>query len=186
MSAHHRDGSMGHVVYLAQKTRQVVLNFYGDRQFLLFKKKCLFSYFIWLHQVFICHVGLSSRREGSVVTAPGLSRLTACEILVPQPGIEPESSALEGRFLTTGPPGVSRQVYISRLSTQNPFLFFHPNRAQIWVGLHPPGRALNASSAVNLCLFLTCPLGKLTFPHKHVMPNSIWHWNSEQRNKTKW
>ena len=26
-------------------------------------------------------------------------------ILVPQPGIEPEFSALEGRFFTTGPPG---------------------------------------------------------------------------------
>ena len=31
----------------------------------------------------------------------------ACGVLVPQPGIEPASSALEGRFLTTGPPGKS-------------------------------------------------------------------------------
>ena len=29
----------------------------------------------------------------------------ACGILVPRPGIEPVSSALEGGFLTTGPPG---------------------------------------------------------------------------------
>ena len=28
----------------------------------------------------------------------------ACGILVPQPGIEPTSPALEGGFLTTGPP----------------------------------------------------------------------------------
>ena len=31
----------------------------------------------------------------------------ACGILVPQPGIEPASPALEDRFLTTGPPGKS-------------------------------------------------------------------------------
>ena len=36
-----------------------------------------------------------------------LSCPEACEILVPQPGIEPLSPALEGRFLTTGPPGKS-------------------------------------------------------------------------------
>ena len=34
-----------------------------------------------------------------------LSCPTACGILVPQPGIKPEIPALEGRFLTTGPPG---------------------------------------------------------------------------------
>ena len=32
----------------------------------------------------------------------------ACGILVPQPGIEPTSPALEGGFLTTGPPGKSQ------------------------------------------------------------------------------
>ena len=31
----------------------------------------------------------------------------ACEILVPQPGIEPMSPMLEGEFLTTGPRGKS-------------------------------------------------------------------------------
>ena len=31
-------------------------------------------------------------------------------ILVPLPGIEPVSPALQGRFLTTGPPGNSREV----------------------------------------------------------------------------
>ena len=31
----------------------------------------------------------------------------ACEILVPQPGIKPASPALEGKFLITGPPGMS-------------------------------------------------------------------------------
>ena len=44
---------------------------------------------------------------GSVVVACGFSCPTACGILVPQPGIEPKSPALEGEFLTTGPPGKS-------------------------------------------------------------------------------
>ena len=46
-------------------------------------------------------------REGSVVVAHGLSCPEACRILVPRPGIEPTFPALEGGFLTTGPPGKS-------------------------------------------------------------------------------
>ena len=38
---------------------------------------------------------------GSVVAACGLSCPTACRILVPQPGVEPKSPVLQGRFLTT-------------------------------------------------------------------------------------
>ena len=56
---------------------------------------------------------------GSVVVAcvlsscgAGLSCPTACGILVPRPGIEPTSPALEGRFLTTGPRGNSLFVFI--------------------------------------------------------------------------
>ena len=46
---------------------------------------------------------------GSVVVARGLglSCPTACGILVPSPEVEPVSPALEGGFLTTGPPGKS-------------------------------------------------------------------------------
>ena len=51
-------------------------------------------------------------REGSVVVARGLSCPEACGILVPRPGIEPASPALEGRFLTTGPPGKSQEWII--------------------------------------------------------------------------
>ena len=50
---------------------------------------------------------LSLRRESSVVVARGLSCPKACGILVPRPGIEPASPALEGGFFTTGPPGKS-------------------------------------------------------------------------------
>ena len=33
----------------------------------------------------------------------------ACGILIPQPGVEPASHALEGGFLTAGPPGKSQE-----------------------------------------------------------------------------
>ena len=49
--------------------------------------------------------------EGSVVVACKLSCPVACGILVPGPGIEPVSPALEGRFLTTGPPGKSVDLF---------------------------------------------------------------------------
>ena len=47
---------------------------------------------------------------GSVVAAHRLSCPAACGILVPQPGIELASPALEGGFLSTGPPGKSHQI----------------------------------------------------------------------------
>ena len=46
-------------------------------------------------------------RTASVVAARRLSCPVACGILVPLPGIKPTSPALEGIFLTTGPPGKS-------------------------------------------------------------------------------
>ena len=42
---------------------------------------------------------------GSVVAVCRLSFPEASEILVSQPGIQPTPPALEGRFLTDGPPG---------------------------------------------------------------------------------
>ena len=61
----------------------------------------------------------------SLVVVPGFSsvalRLSCfmpCRILVPQPGLEPMSPALQGGFLTTGPPGKSlRQTFISNTFT---------------------------------------------------------------------
>ena len=44
---------------------------------------------------------------GSVVAVQGLRCLGACGILVPHPGIEPSSPALEDGFLSTGPLGKS-------------------------------------------------------------------------------
>ena len=48
---------------------------------------------------------------GSVVVAHGLICPAACGILVPRPGIEPASSALEGGFLAAGPLGKSQICY---------------------------------------------------------------------------
>ena len=53
---------------------------------------------------------------GSVAEAHGLISSTACGILVPEPGIEPTSPALEVRFLTTGLSGKSLlflKIYIN-------------------------------------------------------------------------
>ena len=52
--------------------------------------------------------GLSCSTQGLSSWCEGLSCPT-CGILVPQPGTELTSLALEGRFLTTGPPGKSHQ-----------------------------------------------------------------------------
>ena len=61
--------------------------------------------------------------------ACGLSYYMPCCILVPQPGIELMAPALQGRFLTIGPPGKSRVMYFKcssvYLSIQNS-LFIPP------------------------------------------------------------
>ena len=76
----------------------------------------LFSFltFILLHQVSVVACRLLSscgvrapEPSGSVAATRRLSCPVACGILVPWPGIKPVSPALEGRFLTTGPPGKS-------------------------------------------------------------------------------
>ena len=48
----------------------------------------------------------------SLVEARGLSFSEAHGILVARPGIKLASSALQGRFLTTGPPGKSLSEYL--------------------------------------------------------------------------
>ena len=81
-------------------------------------------FFFWLHCVFavlLCfsccracslEPGLSScSAQSSLLVVHRLSGSIVCAILVPQPGIEPECPALEGGFLTTGPPGKSHFVY---------------------------------------------------------------------------
>ena len=81
----------------------------------VFKRLC-----IWLHGVYVEAAGSPLRHVGdfivehkfsscgaqaSVVAVLRLSCSTARGILVPQPSIELMSPALQGEFLTTGPPG---------------------------------------------------------------------------------
>ena len=61
----------------------------------------------------MAHGFLSSCGTGSEVAACRLSWPAACGILVPRPGIELASPAVEGRFLTTGPPGKSLEFCFS-------------------------------------------------------------------------
>ena len=51
-------------------------------------------------------------RADSVVLTHGLRRPVACGISATWPGIEPKSPALEGGFLTTGPPGKSLVIHL--------------------------------------------------------------------------
>ena len=62
----------------------------------------------------------ASEHVVSVVVALRLSCSEAYGILLPQPGIEPASPALQGRFLTTGSPGKSLKIDFIE--------FFHVNR----------------------------------------------------------
>ena len=68
--------------------------------------------------------GLHCSPWASLVEALGLSSWLlqlscpmACAILVSQPGIKPSSPPLEGRFLSTGPPGKSPKMFKSKLFT---------------------------------------------------------------------
>ena len=65
----------------------------------LFKKIFYFYVVDWIES--------QLQHTGSVVAELRLTCPEASGILVPQPGMEPVYPALEGGFLTTGPPGKS-------------------------------------------------------------------------------
>ena len=74
--------------------------------------------FVVLCVIFCCGMW-SLKCVSSVVVLHRLSCPSACEILVPQTGIEPMSPALQGRLLTTGPPGKSwEQISYTRYFDQ--------------------------------------------------------------------
>ena len=64
----------------------------------------------WLPECELQQFGLA----GSLAAARGLSCSEARGILVPPPGIEPPSLALQGGLLTTGPPGRSLMAKFKR------------------------------------------------------------------------
>ena len=70
------------------------------------------------------HVHSLAVARGLVVVAHRLRCFVACGILGVQPGIEPVSSALPGRVLTTGPPGKSLKLafnYKSKINLHESF-----------------------------------------------------------------
>ena len=74
----------------------------------LWKTLLSLSLFLFNIYLFLTVLGLSCRCKGfSPGVAYRLSFPMACGILAPLPGIKPVSPVLEGRFLTTGPPGKS-------------------------------------------------------------------------------
>ena len=92
----------------------------------------LFIYIIWLLRSYYQHTWSSSHHVGSFAV---VHRFSSCGhglvaevfgfrcsmgygILVPSPGIEPTSSALQGRFLITGPPGKPHQVFFEHRQKQ--------------------------------------------------------------------
>ena len=102
---------------------------------------------LWLHQVLAAVAGflcitqdLSLQGAGSAAVAHGLSCPMACGILVPQPGIEPAPPTLEGRFLTTGPPGKSLIVSLA-------MPFFPVSAQSCW----PPSSLLRHRNSVIDC-----------------------------------
>ena len=92
----------------------IFLNIYTTLKNILFI--CLF---IWLHRVLVARVLSSCARAeehmGSVVVAPELSCPAGGGIFVPWPRIKPVSPALEGGFLTSGPPGKYPYQFLSHL-----------------------------------------------------------------------
>ena len=108
----------------------------------------------------------SLRHASSIVVACRLSCPTACGILVPWPGIEPASPALEVRFFTTGPPGRSQKCFIFKASSSSRVLWY----ANSW------------------CLCMTLNIHKVTFfsflltiaffqPMCRILKSvSIWSW----------
>ena len=68
---------------------------------------------------------------GLLVAACGVSCSEARGILVPRPGIEPSSPALQNRFLTTGPPGKSLPSFMCIVYWH----YYHTKWAWDWVRL---------------------------------------------------
>ena len=66
---------------------------------------------VWLPQVLVVPCGISvASWDSSVNRVPTLSCFETCGILVPRPGIEPASPALQSGFLTTGLPRKSQHL----------------------------------------------------------------------------
>ena len=82
------------------------------------------GFFIKLRE--LCSCGAQAPESmGSVTVMDRLSCPEACGISVPQPWIKPMSPALEGRFITTGPPGKSLEEILDAIPLLPLFVTSH-------------------------------------------------------------
>ena len=77
-----------------------------SRRLLFVEKNFLTHLFLDFFFFLLTMLGSSLCQQAQQLQCVG-SLGVACGILVPQPGTKPVSPALEGGFLTTGPPGMS-------------------------------------------------------------------------------
>ena len=89
----------------------------------------------------------------SLVVVCELSCPVACGILVPRPGIEPVSPALEGRLPATGPPGKSRHSILDirldiRMAVLSVFLLSTALTPEVFSWAGPV--VSNHSNAINI------------------------------------
>ena len=126
-----------------------------------------FSIFIYLVVLGLCRVmpDPSFGRADPLTVTHRLSCPAPCWILVPWPGIEPASLALQGRFLTTGPPGRSASFLWSPCCVPDVLLPAPP--------LLPP-RPFSSSPEVSPP---SCPPARKPFPaHPTSVHNSVHFW----------
>ena len=110
---------------LSQLLEQEGMNRCGEKM-----ATCTFtSLFIWLHWVYVvsrrifCCGPWAPECGGSVVAVGRLRCSAARGVFVSQPGIKPTSPALQGGFLTTGPPEKPLYFYFCRWSFEVLSLF---------------------------------------------------------------
>ena len=133
----------------------------------------------WLHLVLIAARGsslavheLSSCGMGLVVAVLWLSCSVVCGILVQPPGIEPASLALQGGFLTTGPPGKFIDWSLKRALRDFPggvVLKNLPASAENR-GLMPgPGKMSHAAGHLHLCALEPVPHKRCRHSEKQAL-----------------
>ena len=101
----------------------------------------------------------------------GLSCYTACGILVPRPGIEPVPPALQGTFITTGPPGKSQEYWLFKTFI---YLWLH----RVFVAAHGlPLRAASGGSSLLWCAGLLVAVSSSVVEHslEAGRPQQLWH-----------
>ena len=104
-----------------------------------------FFFLIWLHWVLVvthrifpasCRIfrcsGWAPEHVGLVSAAYRPSCFLACGILVPWPGIEPVFPALQGRFLTTGPPRKSWDGVVLKVEFLNSSFRYYGAPTMCW------------------------------------------------------